>query len=331
MVTQPEDRLKLAGTVVAEKYAIERVLREDEFVIDYAATQLIARRSVIVRVLAGLAQVEGHTRSHLYNDYLMDQAKLVELLPTAPALRLIRDAGTLPSAVGDWLAFVVEDIPQGRPLSTVLKERRLRGSTYTLPEAVGILDPIAVALAIAHDARLVHGRVSEDDVWVLDHGVALHNFALPRLSARARELSQIPIDAADPLESRGGTTPQCDVLGLASLLTQMCGSKSGMNAAASAVIARAKDGSPAKRWRNEGEFWVALRRALDLPPLRGLTKTIPPDVVPDAPGQTSLQRARLLIMSVTLLLVGIALGVLRTSCWPQASQQNPGQGAVPSP
>jgi hypothetical protein len=327
-MTQPEDRLKLAGTVVADKYAILRVLREDDFVVDYEATQLIASRPVIVRVLAGLAQVEGHTRSRLYNDYLMDQAKLVDLLPTAPALRLIRDAGTLPSAVGDWLGFVVEDVPQGRPLSTVLQERRLLGRTYTLAEAVGTLDPIAVALALAHDARLVHGRVSADDVWILDNGVALHNFALPRLWARARELSQIPVDTSDPGEPRGGSGPQCDVLGLASVLTQMCGTKSA-NAAAAAAIARAKDESSAKRWRDVGGFWAALRTALDLPPLRGLTKTIPPDVVPDALVQSPLQRTRLLIMSITLLLVGIAVGVLRTSCIPQASQQGPTQGAVP--
>src|SRR5215469_14903026 len=89
IVTQLEDRLKLVGTVVADKYAIERVLREDDFVIEYAATQVIVSRPVLVRVLAGLSQVEGHTRSHIYNDYLMDQAKLVELLPMAPALRLI--------------------------------------------------------------------------------------------------------------------------------------------------------------------------------------------------------------------------------------------------
>lgn len=328
-MTQPEDRLKLVGTVIAEKYSVERVVREDDFVVDYGATQLIVNRRLVVRVFAGLSQVEGHTRSHLYNDYLMDQAKLAEILASAPALRAIRDTGTLPSASGDWLAYAVDDPPRGQALSEVLEDRHQRGKTYTWPEAVKVLDPIAVALAHAHNARLVHGGLSAEDVWLRDGSVALHNFALPKLAARARELSQIPVESPGGQEVRTGTTPDVDVFGLASLLVRMCGGRPTSNGAADAAIKRAMGEPGGKPWRDAGEFWAALRNALDLPPLRGLTKTIPPEVLPDAGGQAPLQRTRLLIMSVTLLLVGLAAGVLRSSCTPQASQQSPSQGAVP--
>jgi hypothetical protein len=108
----------------------------------------------------------------------------------------------------------------------------------------------------------------------------------------------------------------------------MCGAKSSSNEAAEEVIARALGDSSMKPWRGAGEFWTALHAALELPPLRGLTRTIPPNVLPDAVVPSPLQRTRLLIMSLTLLLVGIAVGVLRTSCTPGAQQQSPSQGAV---
>jgi len=331
MVTKPDDRLKLVSTVIEQKYAIDRVLREDDFFVDYDATQLIVNRRVVVRVFVGLAEVEGHARSLLCNDFLADQAKLAELASTAPALRAIRDAGTLPLPGGGWLPFVIEESSSGESLAADLNERRLAHIAYTLPDAVHALDGIAGGLAIAHDIGLVHGLVAQDDVWVLDSGIVLRNFGLSRLAARARELNGIPIassSAPDSTPSSQLSSPQHDVFGLASLLVQMCGpSPAGMNAAASAVLARALNAAPMKGWRDAGEFWNALRSALALPVMRSLTKTIPPDVT-GASAPTSLHRTRLLIMSLTLLLVGIAVGVLRTSCMPESSQHGVGQDGV---
>jgi hypothetical protein len=108
----------------------------------------------------------------------------------------------------------------------------------------------------------------------------------------------------------------------------MCGAKSASNDAAEEAIARALGDSSTKPWRDAGEFWTALHAAFELPPIRGLTKTIPPNGASDAVVQSPLQRTRLLIMSLTLLLVGIAVGVLRSSCTPGAQQQSPSQGAV---
>jgi hypothetical protein len=97
-----------------------------------------------------------------------------------------------------------------------------------------------------------------------------------------------------------------------------------MYPAANGVLVRALQASSIECWKNAGEFWRALREAIGLPPLRSLMKTIPPDVLPEATPdmEAGLRNTRRLILSATLLLVGVAVGVLWTSFAPQAADHD---------
>jgi formylglycine-generating enzyme required for sulfatase activity len=289
MLAQP-DPLHLRGTTLAGKYAIESLVRVESTSVVYRATHVRTNRSVAVRVLVALLALPESQRRSLSSALARDAAALGEIAAIVPAAHPLRDVGNVGTPEG-MLPFVVLDWPHGITLAQVLKPADGRspdsGASAAFPESledsVTMLEPVAVALAMAHERGVIHGGITSERILLRDDGpdgerrAALLDFGV----ARVLRLAQ------------GGRTPTStdDVRALAALLAQVMARSCGadaladdvrtpkqrgvvMDAEVDTVFARAL--SP-DAYPSVGDFWSALRRSLGLATLRSLEQTIPPE------------------------------------------------------
>jgi len=73
------DPLRLCGTTIAEKYAIESVVGEGGFAIVYRATHALWKRPVAVKVFKALGDVAEDQRQKLLDDFIQEGALLADL------------------------------------------------------------------------------------------------------------------------------------------------------------------------------------------------------------------------------------------------------------
>src|SRR6185312_6645755 len=163
-------------------------------------------------------------------------------------------------------------------------------------EIAALIEPVAVALAIAHEHGVVHGGITPERILFRDDardGVrrpVLLDFGVARV-----------LRAAGAEDATGDATAEDDVRALAGVLSiaiaRACGADAKIDVARSPrergssvddaveeVFARALSGDS---FASVGDFWAELRRALRLAPLRSLEATIPPEV--PAPSTRSLR------------------------------------------
>ncbi len=281
------DPLCLVGTTLGHKYAVESLVRVEAHAVVYRATQLIANQSVAVRVFTSLGAVAPERRKELYHALVHDASRLNELATIVPAVYPTRDVGTVTTPLGDWVPYVVLEWPHGVTLRQYMSEGAHASLLpRTLPELVALIEPVAVALAIAHEHGIAHADVTPDHilfgeedergerrVMLLDFGVAkLLRSAAPgvEVSAHAdvQALALVLCDLFATANAAGGMrgdTPRARGLEVSD--------------AVEAVFGRALLAPPEHRFASVGDLWSALRRGLELPALRSLTATIPPDVV----------------------------------------------------
>ena len=132
-----------------------------------------------------------------------------------PNLASVYDYGEL-VADGERLAFLVMELVEGEPLSALLaRERRL-----DVPRTLGIVSQTAAALAVAHEAGVVHRDVKPGNVLVAQDGtVKITDFGIA-WSASSVPLTQTGqvIGTAhylSPEQAAGGkATPASDVYAL---------------------------------------------------------------------------------------------------------------------
>src|SRR4051812_41194595 len=159
------DPLHLVGSTLGHKYVIDSLVRVESLAVVYRATQRIVNRAVAVRVFTSLAPVAAERRRALYHELVQDEQKLAELAPLVPAVYPARDVGTLTLATGDlageWIPYVVLDWPRGVTLRQLMVDAAHSAlAPRTMVEIVALLEPVAVALAIAHEHGVVHAGVT---------------------------------------------------------------------------------------------------------------------------------------------------------------------------
>jgi formylglycine-generating enzyme required for sulfatase activity len=277
-----DDPLRLLGVTLARKYVVETLVRVEASAVVYRATHLRSNRPVAVRVLVSMTVLSGARRRALAEGLARDHAKLAEIAEIAPGAYPLRDVGAVGTRLG-LLPFVVLDWPHGVTLRQLVQPGHGAALPESLDEVVAMLEPIAVALALAHERGVVHGGITSDRVLFRDDGAegarraTLLDFGVARL-LRA-------------VEDEGEPTPAGDVRALAAILSQIiarsCGADSRLEEARSprargvavteeleAVFAGAIEGGS---YASVGAFWSALRSALGLSTLRSLQATIPPE------------------------------------------------------
>jgi eukaryotic-like serine/threonine-protein kinase len=325
------DTLQLIGRTIADKYVVEAVVGEGGFATVYRAMHTIWKRPVALKVFKSMGDFSEKDRSKLLEEFIQEGALLADLSARSAAIVQARDIGTLETAGGGHVPYMVLEWLDGSTLEAVIEDEKARNEPLrSLHEAVRLIDPAAEALALAHRKGVAHRDVKPGNIFVLgdprgDCTVKILDFGIAKVVNDAQKMagtfaktsgqvtSFTPAYGAPEQFSRthGATGPWTDVFALSLILTEMITGREAIEgddflqlavAAANAgrrptprtygvavpdeveaVFLKAVAIKPTDRWQSAGEFWNALRQALRMDPMRGMTDPSPRSLAQSAP------------------------------------------------
>jgi serine/threonine protein kinase len=156
------------GTVVAERFHLDRIVGEGGLGVVWAATHLFTRKQVALKVLK-TADAEHKRR-------FLREVRVTGTL-RHPNIVDVHDIMQLPE---DGPLVMVMDLLHGESLDRTL-ERRQR---LALSEVVTLLRPLVSALEAAHARGVVHRDLKPQNIFVVEpYDVKLLDFGLAKLTA----------------------------------------------------------------------------------------------------------------------------------------------------
>jgi serine/threonine protein kinase len=231
-MTQLRDPFGLCGATLAGKYDVERLVAETEFSVVYRAHHRIWKRPVAIKAFKA-SMLDERAHQQLLESFVAEGALLMDLSERCNAVCQARDVASVITEKGDWLPFLVLEWLEGEPLDVILTRERMSGATpRTVAQAMRLLDPIAQALALAHERGIVHRDVKPGNVFILPDGAingspcklidfggakvaGMHLFT-PGYAAPEQFLPH-----PEGQEERGATGPWTDVFALALVFVEL--------------------------------------------------------------------------------------------------------------
>jgi len=230
------DPFDLVGTRLASKYDVLEAVEETSFSVVYRAQHRVWRRPVAIKAFKALMFSE-QAREELLESFVREGALLMELSERCAAICQARDIGSTTTARGDWVPFMVLEWLDGESLDSALaRERAQSNAPRSLNDAVTLLEPVAQALALAHQRGVAHRDIKPGNIFLLagaagDRGrCKLLDFGLAKVVGDTRA-------AVDGLLARsftpeygapeqfsaefGPTGPRTDVFALALVLVEL--------------------------------------------------------------------------------------------------------------
>src|SRR5678815_6168702 len=108
------DPLGLSGQVLAEKYAVDRVVGSGGFAVVYRAHHKIWNQPVAIKFFSGLSSAPPDQREALREAFVKEGALLSELSSQTANIVQARDVGTITTADGQWLPYMVLEWLEGK-------------------------------------------------------------------------------------------------------------------------------------------------------------------------------------------------------------------------
>jgi formylglycine-generating enzyme required for sulfatase activity len=228
------DRFRLVGTTIANKYAVLSVVEEGGFSVVYRAKHLVWNRPVAIKAFKAAQQMNDHGRDELVRSFIREGAILAELSERSTAIVQSRDVGTLTLDSGEWVPYLVLEWLEGDCLDVCLhREQSRKTPPRTLERAVSLLAPVAGALSLAHAKGITHRDIKPGNLFVLaeggmkllDFGIAKeHTEGTRETAVRKNETRSFTPQYAAPEQfsvGYGPTGPWTDVFALALVLVEM--------------------------------------------------------------------------------------------------------------
>jgi hypothetical protein len=324
-----------ASTVLAGRYRLGKLLGRGSSGVVYAATDIRFSRAVTIKLFDPQVAVDPALRAR----FKQQAAKAARL--SHPHIAALLDAGFLEAPDGVEQPFVVTEPAGSLSLRHVLDRRgRLE------PErAVQIARQVAAALSYAHRQGFVHADVKPENVLLDERAerAKLVDFSLSFVSARTGVVTRATIARRAPYlapeQVRGEPVdPRADVYGLGVMLSErvvgrppFVGASPQLTAerrvqeyarpagmfepsispALDAVLSRALERAPDRRWPSVDEFEVALGQLIpgQLEP-RQLAQSPETDPAARWPSPLTLPRSwGPLGMTLPLIAVGVAIAL----------------------
>jgi serine/threonine protein kinase len=201
-----------------------------------------------------------------------------------------------------WLSM---DLVVGWPMRTLLAELDDAGQRIPIPVALSLARDAVRGVMAIHDMGLVHRNVSPDNLMVAAAGhVVVLDFGLATWQHAQRIQFTPPIDVLDPefsspeLRARLPADARADVFSLGALLDRLIPERSDAPIALDAIIRRAIDADPTRRFPSAQSLEIALdlmsiREGWLVPPsyvtayLNDVFRTAAPGPAPRAAGSNA--------------------------------------------
>ena len=141
---------QLTGTVIAEKYRVDSLLRSGELGDFYRGRHLFMDKPVTLKVLSPALAIDEHIR-----ELFVAEAKSSSLF-SHPNILAVSDFGSNK----DGSYYIVFEGFDGEPLSQSIN----RGGQFSIGRTISISRQIAEALGSAHEKGFVHGNLTPDNI-----------------------------------------------------------------------------------------------------------------------------------------------------------------------
>lgn len=172
MPAQGHDPLGVAGLVLDGKFTVEKAVGEGGAAVVYRGMHTAAGTPVAIKFLIALMHTPDADRKAVIEEFIREGNLVAELSTRTSAIVQARDIGILERRDEAPLPYLVLEWLDGRTLDEVLVAETNSGkSPRSLPEAVKYVEPVAGALAIAHERGVVHRDVKPENIFVVERGV----------------------------------------------------------------------------------------------------------------------------------------------------------------
>ncbi|HKQ69969.1 MAG TPA: serine/threonine-protein kinase, partial [Polyangiaceae bacterium] len=244
------DRLGLVGTTVSGKYDVEGVVDEGGFSLIYRAVHRIWKQPVALKCFKLGSRLAPEKRAALLDDFIREGALLSELSRRSAAIVQARDVGTLTTAGGEQIAYLVLEWLDGSSLEKMLKREGASsaGEPFAAPwsqrRLMRVLEPVASALDIVHRQGIAHrdvkpanifvtGELDGEDMFVkvLDFGIAKvvgsaeYDISFARTQGEVTSFTPRYGAPEQFSRARGATGPWTDVYALALVFSELVSGK----------------------------------------------------------------------------------------------------------
>ncbi|HKO47397.1 MAG TPA: bifunctional serine/threonine-protein kinase/formylglycine-generating enzyme family protein [Polyangiaceae bacterium] len=175
------DPLSIVGSIIAEKYRIERLVGEGGFAVVYRAQHTIWNQPVAIKFFNGLSSAPVDQREEFKSQFIQEGALLTELSSQTASIVQARDVGEYTSPHGQWMPYMVLEWLDGVALDELLERERASAlGPWHIEQVVMLLSQVANALDVAHGKGIAHRDIKPANIFVLGEQ--------PRLSATLKVL-----------------------------------------------------------------------------------------------------------------------------------------------
>ena len=228
------------ATVVDDKYRVDEVVGKGGFAIVYRGYHLTLDEPVAIKCLQLPGSLDDEERQELLDSFRAEGKLLHRLSTTHAGIVQALDQGAATSPNGTWTPYLVLEWLEGQSLGEELDARARSGAPpLTLTEALQLLEPVAEALAAAHEQGVAHRDIKPDNLFlvckddtetlkVVDFGLAKvikHSLTLSRaLEATGTSLKAFTPQYGAPEQfdyTQHGSGPWTDVFALALVLVEL--------------------------------------------------------------------------------------------------------------
>lgn len=236
------DPLGIIGSTVDGKYSIESLAGEGGYSAVYRAEHLVWNEPVAIKFFSLLEDAKPELREQLLSDFIQEGKLMTQLSSRSAAIVQARDIGKLVVNDDEWIPFMVLEWLDGEPLDKILRREMAAGMhPRTIEQCMALLEPVAEAVFVAHEAGVAHRdmkpanivvlgdpRAPGVTVKVLDFGIAkvmaAHTELQEQLQLTGQQITAFTPNYGAPEQfSRnfGATGPWTDVYAMALILIEL--------------------------------------------------------------------------------------------------------------